>query len=73
MTRKRSHKKEKCVISKEVLTSISIRARGDIRAALNDLQILSKMDSPEFVKEVGERNKEQSIFISLRVRNFINI
>jgi replication factor C large subunit len=58
--------KENCVISKEVLTSISIRSRGDIRAALNDLQILSKMDSPELFKEVGERNKEQSIFISLQ-------
>ena len=58
--------KENCVISNEVLTSISIRSRGDIRAALNDLQILSKMDSPELVKEVGERNKEQSIFLSLQ-------
>jgi replication factor C large subunit len=58
--------KEDCAISSDVLTSIAIKARGDIRAALNDLQILSKMDSPELVKEVGERNKEQSIFSALQ-------
>ena len=58
--------KENCVVSNEVLTSIAIKARGDIRAALNDLQILSKMDNPELVKEVGERNKEQSIFTALQ-------
>jgi replication factor C large subunit len=58
--------KENCVVSNEVLTSIAIKARGDIRAALNDLQILSKMDSPELLKEVGDRNKEQSIFTALQ-------
>jgi len=58
--------KENCVVSNEVLTSIAIKARGDIRAALNDLQVLSKMDSPELVKEVGDRNKEQSIFTALQ-------
>jgi replication factor C large subunit len=58
--------KENCVVSIEVLTSIAIKARGDIRAALNDLQVLSKMDSPELVKEVGDRNKEQSIFTALQ-------
>jgi replication factor C large subunit len=57
---------ENVVVSKEVLTSIAIKARGDIRAALNDLQILSNMDSPELVQEVGERNKEQSIFSALQ-------
>jgi len=58
--------KENCIISGEVLTSIAIKARGDIRASLNDLQILSKMESPELAKEVGERNKEQSIFSALQ-------
>jgi len=57
---------ENVVVSSEVLTSIAIRARGDIRAALNDLQILSNMESPELVQEVGERNKEQSIFSALQ-------
>jgi len=58
--------KENCVVSSEVLTSIAIRARGDIRAALNDLQILARMDSPELAREVGERNREQSIFGALQ-------
>jgi len=58
--------KENVAVSGDVLTSIAIRARGDIRAALNDLQLLSKMDSPELFVEVGERNKEQSIFTALQ-------
>jgi replication factor C large subunit len=58
--------KENCAVANEVLTSIAIRARGDIRAALNDLQLMSKMEFPELVKEVGERNKEQSIFSALQ-------
>ena len=58
--------KENCAVSNEVLTSIAIKARGDIRAALNDLQVLSKMDSPELVQEVGDRNREQSIFTALQ-------
>ena len=58
--------KENCAVLSEVLTSIAIRARGDIRAALNDLQLLAGMDSLELVKEVGERNKERSIFTALQ-------
>jgi len=58
--------KEDCAVSGEVLKSIAIKARGDIRAALNDLQILSKMDSPDLLAEVGDRNKEQSIFTALQ-------
>lgn len=59
-------KKEKKSLPEEVLTSVAIKARGDIRAALNDLQMLGALDSKEFVKEVGERNKEQSIFSALQ-------
>ncbi len=59
--------KENCVVAKDVLTSISIKSRGDIRAAINDLQILSKIDNLSLLKEVGERNKEQSIFNALQI------
>ena len=45
--------KENCAVNEEILTSIAIKARGDIRAALNDLQILSKMDSPELIRAVS--------------------
>jgi replication factor C large subunit len=58
--------KENCVVSGDVLKSIAIRARGDIRAALNDLQILSKMESPDLAKDIGDRNKEKSIFEALQ-------
>ena len=57
--------KENCVVSGEVLRGIAIRARGDIRAALNDLEVLSKMDGDSLVKEVGDRDKEESIFGAL--------
>src|SRR3989338_5251200 len=57
---------EDCVVSRDVLASIAIKARGDIRAALNDLQILSKMDVPILLKEMGDRDKEQSIFSALQ-------
>jgi len=57
---------ENCAVASDALTSIAIKARGDIRAAINDLQILSGMESPELVKELGERNKEQSIFTALQ-------
>ncbi len=58
--------KENCIVPSDVLTSIAIKSRGDIRAALNDLQMLSKMEVPELRKEMGERNKEQSIFSALQ-------
>ena len=58
--------KEKLQISKDVLTSISIKARGYIRAAINDLQDLSKLPEPILVKEIGERNKEISIFSAMQ-------
>jgi len=50
----------------DVMTGIAIKARGDIRAAINDLQVLSGMDEPSLVKELGERNKEESIFSALQ-------
>jgi len=58
--------KENCAVSSEVLTSIAVKSRGDIRAALSDVQILSKMGSPELAKEMGERNREKSIFSALQ-------
>jgi len=58
--------KENIFVANDVLTSISIKARGDVRAALNDLQSLSKMDEKTLVKEVGDRNKELSIFNALQ-------
>ena len=46
--------KENCVVDSDVLTSIAIKARGDIRAAINDLQILSSSDTKELEGDGGE-------------------
>lgn len=58
--------KEACRVNDEVLTSIAIRARGDIRASINDLELLAKSNETLIVKDMGERNKEQSIFTALQ-------
>jgi len=58
--------KENVVVSGEVLKGIAIRARGDIRAALNDLEVLSKMDSESLMQEVGDRDREKSVFDALK-------
>jgi len=57
---------ENVVVSGEVLRGIAIRARGDIRAALNDLEVLSGMDKESLMKEVGDRDKERSVFDALQ-------
>jgi replication factor C large subunit len=58
--------KEHCHISEDVLTSIAIKARGDIRASINDLEILARSNETMIVKDMGERNKEVSIFNALQ-------
>ena len=58
--------KEKCSVNNDVLMSIAIKARGDIRAAINDIQTTSQLDEPTIVKDLGDRNKEESIFSALR-------
>jgi len=58
--------KEGCQINNDVLVSIAIRSRGDIRAAINDLQTLATTKDELIVKDLGERNKELSIFNALQ-------
>jgi replication factor C large subunit len=58
--------KEGCRVNNDVLTSIAIRSRGDIRAAINDLQTLSISNEDLIIKDIGERNKEISIFSALQ-------
>ncbi|MCX6749521.1 MAG: replication factor C large subunit [Candidatus Pacearchaeota archaeon] len=59
-------RKEKKFLDNDVLTNISIKARGDLRAAINDLQIASGMKDPSQII-VDERNKEMDIFSALRM------
>jgi replication factor C large subunit len=60
-------RKERKFIKGEILTSIALKARGDIRAAINDVQSIAHTDSDKLEDmEFDERNKEIDIFKALR-------
>jgi len=59
-------KKENKTIDTNLLTGISVKAKGDLRAAINDLQIASGMEEPFKILE-NDRNKEVDIFNALRL------
>ena len=58
-------RKEKNFVDNDILTNIAIKAKGDLRAAINDLQIIAGMEEPEAL--LDERNKETDIFSALRL------
>jgi replication factor C large subunit len=58
-------RKENLFLDNEILTKLAIKAKGDLRAAINDLQALSKVED-YFEIEFDERNKEIDIFNSLK-------
>jgi len=57
--------KENKFIQEQVLTKISINAKGDLRAAINDLQSISQVEL-KAQEDLDERNKEESIFNILK-------
>ncbi len=59
-------KKENKFVDNNILTGISIKAKGDLRAAINDLQIACGMEDPFKILE-NDRNKEMDIFNALRL------
>ena len=59
-------RKENHFIDNDILTSISIKARGDARAAINDLQTIINYPNVK-PEELAERNKEIDIFNVLRM------
>ena len=59
-------RKEKKFIDEDVITNIAIKAHGDLRAAINDLQTASSMKDPSKII-IDERNKEMDIFSALRM------
>ena len=59
-------RKEGKFIDGDVLTGISIKSKGDLRAAINDLEIASGMQEPREIMK-NERNKETDIFNALRL------
>ena len=58
-------KKEQLSIDDDFITELAVKAKGDLRAAINDLQTLSKLKD-YFSVILDERNKETDIFNSLR-------
>jgi replication factor C large subunit len=59
-------RREKNFIEDEVLTRISVKSKGDLRAAINDLQTISKVKDLSGI-DFDERNKEVDIFNALKV------
>ncbi len=59
-------RRENKFIDNKILTSISLKAKGDLRAAINDLQTISKIEDPSDIS-FDERDKETDIFNALRM------
>lgn len=65
-------KKENRFMQLESLNKISEKAKGDVRAAINDLQTALEVGEERFVCDIHEREKEESVFNALK-RIFQNI
>lgn len=59
-------RKENKFLNSDILTSIAVKSRGDLRAALNDLQTEAGIKDSEKTF-VDERNKKTDIFNALRL------
>jgi replication factor C large subunit len=55
--------KENLSVNRNLLKSIAIKSRGDVRAAINDLQTIDKETSQQ---EIHERDKEADIFNTIK-------
>jgi replication factor C large subunit len=68
-------KNEGLNIDNQVLISVAVRSKGDVRAAINDLQTMSADKDPSSnYLNLGERNKSIDIFTALKLvfKNMIN-
>ncbi len=59
-------KKEKKEVKEDFLRTIAAKSRGDIRAALNDLQTIVHTGGEIKAEDIAEREKEEDIFHVLR-------
>ncbi len=59
--------KENRTLKQETLLTIAKKSRGDVRSALNDLQAALIVGEENFVSELHEREKEESIFNILKI------
>ena len=58
---------EKKNIPENILKEIAAKSRGDLRAALNDLQSIINLNSPELIEEqIYLREKSQSVFNAVK-------
>jgi replication factor C large subunit len=60
--------KERLGIDDQILLSMAVRSKGDVRAAINDLQAIAFQE--DFVSDymnIGERNRAQDIFNALKI------
>ena len=59
-------RKEKYFVDNDTLTKIAVKAKGDLRAAINDLQAISRIKDPSKII-FDERNKEVDIFNAMKL------
>jgi len=59
-------RKEKSFMEDSILTRIAVKAKGDLRAAINDIQTISKLKDLSSI-DFDERNKEVDIFNALKM------
>jgi replication factor C large subunit len=55
--------KENCILPEDLLKNIAIKSKGDVRAALNDLQTINQETT---IDGIDERDKEEKIFNVLK-------
>jgi len=58
--------KENAQIKPEIINLITTKSRGDIRAALNDLQTVLTAGEQAYISDKTEREKQESIFNALK-------
>jgi replication factor C large subunit len=59
---KKISEKESLGFKEDLLKSIAIKSNGDVRAAINDIQTLTKETTIKDIEELSEREKGKSIF-----------
>jgi len=59
-------KKENKQLKKETINLITKSSKGDIRAAINDLQTVFSLGEETFIADMREREKEESIFNAIK-------
>jgi replication factor C large subunit len=58
--------KENNPLSEKIISLVSRKSRGDVRAALNDLQSIINLGEESFLEDISEREKQESIFEALK-------